>query len=80
MLENSESKIVTFESNDHQANLSMYFFKSLQFEFSGMASKPTSYHYEKAKDYIVWTGFKPKNYISLLDEMFSEFVRCLPTK
>lgn len=52
----------------------MYFFKTLQFEYSGMGGKPTNYNYAKCKDRIKWSGLKAKDFIPLLDGMFNSFV------
>ena len=54
-------------------------FLSLKYEYSGMASKPTGYKYDAAKDSIKWIGLKPRDYIYLLDQMFNEFVSKLPS-
>jgi len=58
----------------------MNIFKSLKFEYVAMVSKPTGYNYEKAKDLIIWSGLKPKHYITLLDSMFNSYVNSLPNK
>lgn len=58
----------------------MYFFKTLQFEYSGMGGKPTSYNYLKCKDRIKWSGLKAKDFIPLLDGMFNSFVGGIKAK
>lgn len=76
----NDSKIVFFDDDDIEAKLIQNIFTNLQFEYSGMGGKPISYHYIKAKDYIKWNRLKAKDYIPLLDMMFKEFIRFLPTK
>lgn len=66
--------------DDEFASATMYFFKTLQFQYNGMSSKPAGYHYEKLKDRIKWAGLKAKDFVPLIDEMFYSFLGGLPTK
>lgn len=65
--------MIFFNENDAEASIIQYFFRSLHFEYGGMSGKLTGYKYQHAKDMIKWSGLKAKNYIPLLDKMFSEF-------
>lgn len=67
-----------FDKDDVEATVVKHLFNSLKFEFGGMATRPTGYKYDAAKDSIKWVGLKPRDYIPLLDQMFNSFVSKLP--
>ena len=56
----------------------MRLFHGLQFEYSGMSSKPIGYHYEKFKDDVKWKSADPKDYRYIIDSMFNTYRANLP--
>lgn len=63
-----------FDKQDIEAQLIMYIFGSLDFEYGGMGGKPTGFKYQPLKDNIKWNGLKPKEYIPLIRKMFITYV------
>jgi len=74
LVSNPISKIVYFPKDDIEANLLMYVFKSLKFEYSQMSGQIISYNYDKLKDNLKWNGLDKKSYVPLIDAMFSRFL------
>lgn len=52
----------------------------LQFEYGGMASKPTGYKYDMLKDLLKWNGLEASEYVPLITRMFNNFVNSMPSK
>lgn len=52
----------------------------LQYEYGGMATKPTGFKYDMAKDLLQWNGLEPKEHIPLITRMFNRFVSSIPSK
>ena len=55
-------------------------FMQLQYEYGGMATKPTGFKYDMAKDLLQWNGLEPKEHIPLITRMFNRFVSSIPSK